>query len=223
MQQEEQEIKENLDAAKAEAEQAVENGQENTADAGVEPQEQDPVAALQSEVAALQAQLKEVQDKARADLESMARAAAEADNRRKRAEADVDKERKYGNEKLLKALLPVVDSLDLALEHTDKENEALKPVYEGISNTMDLFLKELKNFGVERLDPKGEPFDPNQHQAISMVPSGEVKPNCVLAVMQKGYLLNGRVVRPAMVMVAKALPGASEEPKAEGGKINLEA
>ena len=192
----------------------------------------DPVAQLQSEVEALKAQLKETEDKARSDLDRMARAAAEAENRRKRAEADVERERKFANEKILKALLPVVDSLDLAMAHTDPNNEALKVTYEGISNTMDLFLKELEKFGVKRIDPKGQPFNPNEHQAVSMVPSNEVKPNCVLNVMQKGFSLNGRVVRPAMVIVAKAPEG--QPPKADdgkkdgeqpqqGGTINLEA
>jgi molecular chaperone GrpE len=192
----------------------------------------DPVAQLQSEVEALKAQLKETEDKAHADLDRMARAAAEAENRRKRAEADVERERKFANEKILKALLPVVDSLDLAMAHTDPNNEALKVTYEGISNTMDLFLKELEKFGVKRIDPKGQPFNPNEHQAVSMVPSNEVKPNCVLNVMQKGFSLNGRVVRPAMVIVAKAPEG--QPPKADdgkkdgeqpqqGGTINLEA
>lgn len=175
------------------------------------------VAQLQSEIEALKAQLKGEQDKAKAALESMARAAAEADNRRKRAEADVEKERKFGNEKLLKALLPVVDSLDLALQHINKDAEGMQSVYEGIENTMTLFLKELGSFGVERLDPVGQPFDPNMHNAVSMLPSNDVKPNHIVCVMQKGFTLNGRVVRPAMVAVAKA------QPQSEQQKVNLEA
>ncbi len=176
------------------------------------------VATLQSEIEALKAQLKGVEEKAKAQLSDIARAAAEAENRRKRAEADVEKERKYGNEKLLKALLPVVDSLELALQHTNKDDEANKALYEGIENTRALFLKELQSFGVEQLDPVGQPFDPNAHQAISMVPTADLAPNHVLSVMQKGYLLNGRVVRAAMVMVSKALPGASADKK-----VDLEA
>ena len=79
------------------------------------------------------------------------------------------------------------------------------PVYHAGKIGKDgLFLKELSTFGVERIDPVGEPFDPNVHQAISMIPSKDVKPNCIVSVMQKGFILNGRVVRPAMVMVARA-------------------
>ena len=89
-------------------------------------------------------------------------------------------------------------------------------VREGIENTMALFLKELSSFGVTRLDPVGEIFDPNVHNAVSMIPANDVKPNHVAYVMQKGFLLNGRVVRPAMVAVAK---GAATDEK----KVNLEA
>ena len=197
------------------AEAAAENGDEISAESAEVAAD---VATLQSEIEALKAQLKGVEDKAKSQLSDMARAAAEADNRRKRAEADVEKERKYGNEKLLKALLPVVDSLELALQHTNKDDESNKALYEGIENTRALFLKELQSFGVEQLDPVGQPFDPNAHQAISMVPTADLAPNHVLAVMQKGYLLNGRVVRAAMVMVSKALPGATNDKK-----VDLEA
>ena len=197
------------------AEAAAENGDETSAESAEAVAD---VATLQSEIEALKAQLKGVEDKAKSQLSDMARAAAEADNRRKRAEADVEKERKYGNEKLLKALLPVVDSLELALQHTNRDDESSKALYEGIENTRALFLKELQSFGVEQLDPVGQPFDPNAHQAISMVPTADLAPNHVLAVMQKGYLLNGRVVRAAMVMVSKALPGATNDKK-----VDLEA
>ncbi len=194
--------------------------------------EEGEIQTLQAEVEALKAQLKDQAEKAKSDLERMARAAAESDNRRKRAEADVERERKYGNEKLLKALLPVVDSLELAMQHIDQGNEAMKSTYDGISNTMNLFLKELSNFGVVREDPKGKPFDPNKHQAISMVESTEVGNNCVLDVMQKGFILNGRVVRPAMVVVArnsgqkkpaKQDPAKAAEGSEQGKTINIEA
>ncbi len=197
------------------AEAAAENGDESSAESAEAAAD---VATLQSEIEALKAQLKGVEEKAKSQLSDMARAAAEADNRRKRAEADVEKERKYGNEKLLKALLPVVDSLELALQHTSRDDESSKALYEGIENTRALFLKELQSFGVEQIDPVGQPFDPNAHQAISMVPTADIAPNHVLSVMQKGYLLNGRVVRAAMVMVSRALPGAAADKK-----VDLEA
>ena len=181
------------------------------------------VDSLMSENTALRAELEKVKAEAKDKTDKALLALADAINQKKRAEADVDRERKYGNEKILKALLPVVDSLQLALEHSDKSNEAAKPVIEGVENTLTLFLKELKNFGVEQVDPKGEPFDPQKHQAISMIESAEVAPNCVLNVKQRGYLLNGRVVRPAMVIVAKAASKPAASAESEHKNINSES
>ena len=163
--------------------------------------EEDP----QVTIAALKSQLEVLAKQALSDKEKMLRAVAEADNSRKRAEADVERERKYALEKFVKALIPVVDSLDMALEAGKSKSEnAQDAMVQGVEATLRLFLKELSTFGVERIDPVGEPFDPNVHQAISMIPSKDVKPNCIVSVMQKGFILNGRVVRPAMVMVARA-------------------
>ena len=99
--------------------------------------------------------------------------------------------------------MPVYDALEKALEFSDRNNEATKATIDGIENTLTLFLKEMSSFGVEQVDPTGNPFDPNFHQAVSMVPSTDVPNNHVLNTMQKGFTLNGRVVRPAMVIVAK--------------------
>ncbi len=197
--------------------------------------EEGEIQTLQAEIEDLKGQLKDQAAKARSDLERMARAAAESDNRRKRAEADVERERKYGNERLLKAMLPVVDALELAMKHIDPSSEAMKATSDGLTNTMNLFLKTLADFGVAAEDPKGKPFDPAKHQAISMVESAAVGNNCVLDVMQKGYILNGRVVRPAMVVVArnsgqkkpepaKDAPGdGAGEGQSQGKTINIEA
>lgn len=157
------------------------------------------IAALQGQVA-----------KMLTDREEMMRQVADAINGRRRAEADVEKARKFAIEGFVKALLPVVDALDRALEVSDKTNPVLKPTLDGVEGTMQLFLKELSNFGVVRIDPVGEVFDPNQHQAIAMAESAEVKANHVLSVMQKGFILNGRVVRPAMVVVSKGAPQPAE-------------
>ena len=162
----------------------------------------------------LKAQVAQLEAKYKADTEKFIRALAECENQKKRIEADVERERKYGNEKILKALIPVVDSLELALKHSNKEDPAIKPTIEGVENTTTLLLKELKSFGVEPVDPKGQAFDPNLHQAISMAPSAEVPANHVLNVMQKGYTLNERVVRPAMVIVSTGAPaGAAADPR----------
>ena len=185
-----------------EAVKADASSQEQTAEQEeAQVKEEDP----QVTIAALKSQLEVLAKQALSDKEKMLRAVAEADNSRKRAEADVERERKYALEKFVKALIPVVDSLDMALEAgKSKAENAEDAMVQGVEATLRLFLKELSSFGVERINPVGEPFDPNVHQAISMVPSKDVKPNCIVSVMQKGFILNGRVVRPAMVMVARA-------------------
>lgn len=132
------------------------------------------------------------------------RAHADAQNVKRRAEQDVEKARKFALESFARELLAVVDNLERALEATAGQDEAVKPVTEGVELTLKSFLDALRKFNVEAVDPQGEPFDPNLHQAMSMVENSEVEPNSVIAVMQKGYTLNGRLLRPAMVMVSKA-------------------
>ncbi|MGO1460699.1 MAG: nucleotide exchange factor GrpE [Marinobacter sp.] len=158
--------------------------------------EQDEV----SEVEALSAQLQDSQ-------EQMLRFQAEMQNVRRRAEMDVEKAHKFALEKFVKELLPVADSLEKAVESTEGQEDAgelVASIRQGVEMTLNLFVSSLKKFNVEPLNPVGEPFDPQQHEAMSMVPAPDSEPNSVVAVVQKGYLLNGRVVRPAMVMVAKA-------------------
>lgn len=182
--------------------------------------------ALIEENEALKAKLADLEASSKSKIDSLVRAVAETENQKKRIEADVERERKYGNEKILKALIPVVDSLELALIHSNAEDPAVKPVYEGVQNTVTLLLKELGNFGVKAVDPLNQEFDPNLHQAISMAPSAEVPANHVLNVMQKGYTLNERVVRPAMVIVSTGAPaGAAAASSGEEKKnsINIEA
>jgi molecular chaperone GrpE len=132
------------------------------------------------------------------------RAQADAQNVQRRSAQEVEKARKFALERFAAELLPVVDNLERALESADSENEAMKPIVEGVELTLKSFMDALAKFHIETLDPQGEPFDPNLHQAMSMIENPEVEPNSVIAVMQKGYTLNGRLVRPAMVMVSKA-------------------
>ncbi|MGL6161972.1 nucleotide exchange factor GrpE [Microbulbifer sp.] len=132
------------------------------------------------------------------------RAQADAQNARRRAQQDVERAHKFGVEKLLQDLLPVVDNLERALAAIDTENETQKSVAEGIELTHKSFVDTLAKYSVETVDPVGEPFDPELHQAMAQVPNGDVEPNTVLEVFQKGYRLNGRLVRPAMVIVSKA-------------------
>lgn len=158
----------------------------------------------QTEIAILRGQLEQVGRMAQEDHERMLRSVAEAENVRRRAEGDIERERKYAMERFVKGIIPVFDSLDQALTLSDRSNPATKATLDGVESTINLMLKELSNFGVECINPQGEKFDPNLHQALSAVPSSDVAPNHIIAVMQKGFILNGRVVRPAMVMVAKA-------------------
>lgn len=134
---------------------------------------------------------------------------ADAQNIRRRAEQDIEKAHKYGQERLLSELLPVIDNLERALQAAGADdNELLSALKQGVELTLKNFVDCLRKFNVEVLDPVGEPFDPLFHQAIAMVESNTAEPDSVLSVMQKGYSLNNRVLRPAMVMVARA-PAAS--------------
>ena len=132
------------------------------------------------------------------------RAQADAQNVKRRAEQDVEKARKFALERFCGELLPVVDNLERALEAAAEGDETVKPIAQGVELTLKSFLDALKKFNIEVVNPEGEPFDPQLHQAMSMIENNEVEPNSVIAVMQKGYTLNGRLVRPAMVMVSKA-------------------
>jgi molecular chaperone GrpE len=161
-------------------------------------------------IAELEVALQEAQSKLAEQKDSVARAIASADNARKRAEGEVDKARKFALEKFAGELLPVVDNLERALQVSDPENETIKPILEGVELTHKSFIGTLEKFGLKAIDPQGEPFNPEQHQAMSMQPNEELAPNTVMAVMQKGYELNGRLLRPAMVMVSRAPDGAAD-------------
>ena len=152
--------------------------------------------SLEEMVAKLEADLADAQD-------SALRAQADAANVQRRAEQEIDKARKFALDRFVGELLPVVDNIERALSAaTDSGAEA--SIIEGLELTLKSFMDALKKSGVEIVDPQGEPFDPQLAQAMSMVENPDVEPNTVIAVMQKGYTLNGRLVRPAMVMVSKA-------------------
>ena len=173
---------------------------ESTAEIGAtgEPQELPVAEATLEEVVA------QLHEDVAAAKDAALRAQADAQNVKRRAEQDVEKARKFALERFCGELLPVVDNLERALESTVGDEEIIKPIAEGVELTLKSFQDALKKFNIEAVDPQGEPFDPQLHQAMSMVENGEVEPNTVIAVMQKGYTLNGRLVRPAMVLVSKA-------------------
>jgi molecular chaperone GrpE len=128
---------------------------------------------------------------------------AELENTRRRAQADIEKAHKYGLEKFAQELLPVKDSMEMGLAAAEGEEEVVAKLREGTELTLRLLSGVLEKFGVKELNPLGEPFNPELHQAMSMQPSEGHAPNTVIVVMQKGYLLNDRLIRPAMVMVSK--------------------
>ena len=152
-------------------------------------------------IANLEAQLVEAQNRER---ESVLRIKAEMENLRRRTEQDVEKAHKFALEKFVNELLPVIDSLDRALEVADKANPDNAAMIEGIELTLKSMFDVVRKFGVEVIADTNVPLDPNVHQAIAMVESEEIEAGKVLGVMQKGYTLNGRTIRAAMVTVAKA-------------------
>ena len=196
----EQEREQDEAAAKEES-----GGQQAAQPTGVDA-EADPAVAADAEngEVSLEALVAQLQQEVLDYRDSALRAQADAQNVKRRAEQDVEKARKFALEQFSRELLAVVDNLERTLEATAGGDEAVKPITEGVELTLKSLLDALKKFNIELVDPQGEPFDPNLHQAMSMVENNEVEPNTVIAVMQKGYTLNGRLLRPAMVMVSKA-------------------
>lgn len=131
------------------------------------------------------------------------RAQAEAQNVRRRSEQDVEKAHKFALEKFAKELLPVIDGMEKAIEAEQAAGNDITPLREGVDMTLSMMLSSVAKFGLEQVDAVGTVFNPELHEAMSMVPTPDAEPNTVIAAMQKGYTLNGRLVRPAMVMVAK--------------------
>ena len=179
-----------LETAEEVAAAEVAENAEAPTEAGEEPSLEDEVTRLQEDLVAAR--------------DAALRAQADAQNVKRRAEQDVEKARKFALERFANELLPVVDNLERALEAAGGDSDEARAIAEGVELTLKNFLDVLGKFNVEVVDPNGEPFDPNLHQAMSMVENNEVEPNTVIAVMQKGYTLNGRLIRPAMVMVSKA-------------------
>ncbi|CAI8168941.1 MAG: Protein GrpE [Cellvibrionales bacterium UBA7375] len=158
----------------------------------------------QAELAEEQAetQIEELQQKLSTLGEQLLREQAEMQNVRRRAQRDIESAHKYALEKFASELLSVVDNLERAIEAIDAEDEAQKAVAEGLELTLKTFIEVLGKYNLEAVDPEGQPFDADLHQAVSTVPNNDVEPNTVINVFQKGYTLNGRLIRPAMVVVS---------------------
>lgn len=150
----------------------------------------------------LGARLREAEAQAEEHRSAYLRAAADLENYRRRAAREVENARQFGSERLAGGLLPVIDSLELGLSNADRSDAAT--LAEGQKATLRLLLKALQEAGITEIDPAGQPFDPERHEAMAMQPSAEQPADTVLTVVQKGYVLNGRLLRPARVIVARA-------------------
>ncbi len=168
-----------------------------------EEQEGEVVDEQEAKIAQLEAALLASEQRVKEQQDSVLRAKAEVENMRRRSEQEVDKARKFALNRFAEELLPVIDNLERAIQAADMENEAIKPIVEGVELTHKTFISTIEKFGLKEINPEGEAFNPEFHQAMSIQESPEHDSNTVMLVMQKGYELNGRVVRPAMVMVAK--------------------
>jgi len=170
------------------------------------PQEDEAILSSPEKNAdSLEAQLEDAQAKATENWEQYLRAKAEMDNLRRRNAKDVENAHKYGIEKFVTELLPVLDSMVMGLAIEDASAQSQR---EGMKLTMNMLEKMMEKLGIEEIDPLNEKFDADKHQAMTMQPAADVEPNTVIAVMQKGYALNERLIRPAMVMVSKAVEEA---------------
>lgn len=210
---EEQKVKQEQEAMKdaqaaegKDAEQTVEQQANGSADI-----EQEETEAMIARITELEAALEASEAKVQEQQDSVLRARADVDNMRRRSEQEVEKARKFALEKFASELLPVIDNLERAVEMADKEDESIKPMVEGVELTLKTMMDTIDKFGLKAIDPQGQPFNPELHQAMTIQESTEHEPNTVMMVMQKGYELNGRVVRPAMVMVSKAAQGNVDE------------
>lgn len=169
-----------------------------------EPQSADPLEEAIARVQELEEQLKaQVEESAKKEQDLLLRTRAEIDNIRRRTEQDIEKAHKFALEKFSKDILNTIDNLERALATpANTEDESVKALFDGVQLTLKELLSTVARFGVEPIGVVGELFNPDLHQAISMQPAEGIESNHITAVLQKGYILNGRVIRPAMVMVA---------------------
>ena len=188
------------DQIENEANPELEKVEATAADEQDAPESEQPA----DETSRLQAQLDAAETAAGMARDELLRVQAEMQNLRRRTEQDIEKAHKFGQEKFSIELLAVMDNLERSSAAAEaSEDEAVQAIKEGVELTLKGFMECFKRFNIEAVDPLGEPFDPQLHQAMSIQESPDAEPNSVIAVMQKGYTLHGRVIRPAMVMVSK--------------------
>lgn len=188
------------DQVENEASSELATEEASVTDAQDVPEGEQPV----DEMSRLQEQLEAAEAAAGMARDELLRVQAEMQNLRRRTEQDIEKAHKFGQEKFSTELLAVMDNLERSAAAAEaSEDEAVQAIKEGVELTLKGFMDCFQRFNIEAVDPLGEPFDPQLHQAMSIQESPDAEPNSVIAVMQKGYTLHGRVIRPAMVMVSK--------------------
>ena len=179
-----------------------------------EEQKEAPAVSETDELTTVRRELEAAQAKANESRDLHLRATAELDNFRKRAERDMLAARKYGVEKIASELLDVRDNLERGLEAAKAQGQEASAVADGMDLTLKQLIAVMERYGVTQLDPKGEAFNPEWHQAMSTLEKADVAPNTVVEVMQKGYRLHDRLLRPALVVVSRAAASstATEDP-----------
>ena len=175
---------------------------DNEFDAEVAAENSENMESKEVDVEFLQVQLEKLQEQSKVSLDKVVRAQAEMENLRKRAARDVENAHKYALEKFTNELLPIMDSLELGLSASVKAKN-LDDLCKGMELTLEMFNTVMEKFGITMIEPKGEKFNPELHDAVSMQETDDSNSGIIIEVMQKGYTLNGRLIRPAMVVVAK--------------------
>ncbi len=186
-----------------------ENPVEETVE-NVEAVLEEEISASEGDADAMSSELAALQKKADEHYDQLVRAHAEIENLKRRHTQELEKAHKYALDKFVGELLTIWDSLELGLQAAQNDEADVASLREGTELTVKMFGDVMEKFNVERINPEGESFNPEFHQAMSMVPNAEMAPNTVMAVMQKGVSLNGRLIRPAMVVVSQAMPEAAE-------------
>jgi molecular chaperone GrpE len=186
-----------------------ENPVEETVE-NVEAVLEEEILASEGDADAMSSELAVLQKKADEHYDQLVRAHAEIENLKRRHTQELEKAHKYALDKFVGELLTIWDSLELGLQAAQNDEADVASLREGTELTVKMFGDVMEKFNVERINPEGEAFNPEFHQAMSMVPNAEMAPNTVMAVMQKGVSLNGRLIRPAMVVVSQAMPEAAE-------------
>jgi molecular chaperone GrpE len=186
-----------------------ENPVEETVE-NVEAVLEEEISASEGDADAMSSELAALQKKADEHYDQLVRAHAEIENLKRRHTQELEKAHKYALDKFVGELLTIWDSLELGIQAAQNDEADVASLREGTELTVKMFGDVMEKFNVERINPEGEAFNPEFHQAMSMVPNAEMAPNTVMAVMQKGVSLNGRLIRPAMVVVSQAMPEAAE-------------